>query len=641
MSHEQPAPSDLPNSAERLRAILDTAIEAIITIDERGRIESVNPATERLFGFSAAEMVGQNVSMLMPSPDRERHDGYLANYLRTGHAKIIGIGREVVCKRSDGTLFPADLSVNETRLATRRIFTGILRDITERKRAEQEIEEARARLEGIVGSAMDAIITVDDEQLVVLFNAAAEKMFGYPAAEAIGSSLDRFIPARFRKAHGQHIRRFGETGTTSRTMGTLGALSALRANGEEFPIEASISQVEVRGRKLFTVILRDVTERTDAEAASMLRTQQQEAVADLSRHALLGRDLSRLLTDAVALVAQVLEVEFAKLLELNAAGDELFLRAGVGWRDGWVGLRTVAVGHESHAGYTLLCNAPVVVEDLASEKRFRAPPLLVEHGVVSGLSVVIRGRARPFGVLGAHTTSRRVFGNDDVHFLQSIADVLAAAIERRQLEEELLNATGREQRRIGQDLHDGLCQHLAGIEFRTEALAGDLEDNPAAREELEKIGALMRDGTRQARMLARGLAPVELEKNGLMAALKELAANSAHLFRIECSFRCEQTVLVTDEAIGTQIYRIAQEAISNAVRHARAKKIEIVLRLGGNEAVLTVTNDGAPLPAEPGRSGGMGLRIMQYRAELIGATVRLGSTTEGKTELKCTFNPHR
>ena len=233
-----------------------------------------------------------------------------------------------------------------------------------------------------------------------------------------------------------------------------------------------------------------------------------------------------------------------------------------------------------------------------------------------------------------------MFSSDDVHFLQSIADLLATAIERRQLEEELLAATAREQRRLGQDLHDGLCQHLAGIEFRNEALALDLEDDPPAREEVENIGALLREGTRQARMLARGLAPVELEKNGLMAALTELAANSAILYRIECGFTCEQPVLVTDGAKATHLYRIAQEAISNAVRHARAKTIALELRPDGDEAVLTVTNDGTPLPAEPGRIGVMGLRIMRYRAELIGATLRLSSTSEGKTGLNCRFKPH-
>ncbi len=126
-------------SEARLRAILDTAVEAIITIDRGGIIESFNPAAERAFGYAAAEVIGQNVALLMPAPYRQEHDGYLANYLRTGQAKIIGIGREALGRRKDGTDFPMDLSVSEVRLGNKRLFTGFVRDITERKRLEQEI----------------------------------------------------------------------------------------------------------------------------------------------------------------------------------------------------------------------------------------------------------------------------------------------------------------------------------------------------------------------------------------------------------------------------------------------------------------------------------------------------------------------
>jgi PAS domain S-box-containing protein len=124
-----------------LRAILQTAVEGIITIDEHGIIESFNPAAEKIFGWIAAEVVGQNVSVLMPSPDRQEHDGYIANYVRTGHAKIIGIGREVVGQRKDGSIFPMDLAVSEVPLANQRLFTGFVRDITERKRAEERLGE--------------------------------------------------------------------------------------------------------------------------------------------------------------------------------------------------------------------------------------------------------------------------------------------------------------------------------------------------------------------------------------------------------------------------------------------------------------------------------------------------------------------
>jgi PAS domain S-box-containing protein len=129
------------------------------------------------------------------------------------------------------------------------------------------LRESEERLSAVIQSAMDAIISVDDQRNIVLFNAAAEKILRCPAAEALGQPIERFIPLRFREAHSSHIRKFGETGVTSRAIGELGVLWALRANGEEFQMEASISQVEHAGEKIFTIILRDVTERVRAEEA--------------------------------------------------------------------------------------------------------------------------------------------------------------------------------------------------------------------------------------------------------------------------------------------------------------------------------------------------------------------------------------
>ncbi|MBD0373860.1 MAG: PAS domain S-box protein, partial [Pyrinomonadaceae bacterium] len=130
---------------------------------------------------------------------------------------------------------------------------------------EEPLRESQARLAGIIDSAMDAIITVDNEQRILVFNRAAEKMFRCPAAEAIGQPIDRFIPQRFRALHSSHIQSFGQTGVTTRAMAGARAVYGLRADGEKFPLEASISQVEARGQKLYTVIMRDITERRSAE----------------------------------------------------------------------------------------------------------------------------------------------------------------------------------------------------------------------------------------------------------------------------------------------------------------------------------------------------------------------------------------
>ena len=137
-------------SGERLRAILDAAVDAIVTIEESGAIESINHAAERVFGYTRDELIGRNVSLLMPSPYREEHDRYIAHYLGTGEARIIGIGREVEAQRKDGSVFPADIAVSEVQLPGRRLFTGIVRDLTERREME---ERARLRLEDAAHTA--------------------------------------------------------------------------------------------------------------------------------------------------------------------------------------------------------------------------------------------------------------------------------------------------------------------------------------------------------------------------------------------------------------------------------------------------------------------------------------------------------
>jgi PAS domain S-box-containing protein len=146
-SEHRPAEQALLESEARTRAILDTAVDAIITIDERGTIESINPATERLFGYSAAELVSQNVKILMPQPYRDEHDRYVQNYLDTDQKKIIGIGREVVGQRKDGTTFPMHLAVSELRLGSRCMFTAIIRDISDLKRAAEQLRFHVAELE--------------------------------------------------------------------------------------------------------------------------------------------------------------------------------------------------------------------------------------------------------------------------------------------------------------------------------------------------------------------------------------------------------------------------------------------------------------------------------------------------------------
>ena len=228
----------------RIQAILDAAVDAIITIDEHGIVESANPAVERLFGYPPADLIGRNISILMPSPHRERHDEYIARYLRTGEARVIGIGRELEGLRRDGTTFPLELALSEVRGGARRRFTGIIRDITARKQAEEALRESQARIQAILDTAVDAIITIDEHGIVESANPAVERLFGYPPADLIGRNVSILMPSPHRERHDEYIARYLRTGE-ARVIGIGRELEGLRRDGTTFPLELALS--EVRG----------------------------------------------------------------------------------------------------------------------------------------------------------------------------------------------------------------------------------------------------------------------------------------------------------------------------------------------------------------------------------------------------------
>jgi PAS domain S-box-containing protein len=232
---------------------------------------------------------------------------------------------------------------------------------------------------------------------------------------------------------------------------TLGVLNFYTKKDHEFSREeveflsmlASQAALAIHNSRLHEQTKVQTVELEKAYDEIHLRGRQEAAVAEFGRQALAGMELSELMDKAVLLLSQNLEVEYAKVLELLPDDKTLLLRAGVGWKKGHVGQATVRTGTESQAGYTLLTTNPVITEDIHTETRFRGPQLLLDHGVVSGLSVVIQGQERSFGVLGAHTSSRRIFSQDDIHFLQAVANILSTAIERKRAEESLLEIQAR------------------------------------------------------------------------------------------------------------------------------------------------------------------------------------------------------
>ena len=258
--------TSLQSAEARVSGIVESAMDPMIAIDEQQRVVLFNAAAEAAFRWPRRAVLGQPVDMLIPARFRDEHHRHVERFARTGvTSRRMGSNTVLTALRANGEEFPIEASISQHREAGARIFTVILRDISERLEGASRLSRSEARMRGILDSAMDAIITVDETQRVVLFNAAAEKMFGCPADQAIGAPLAWFIPARFRQSHAAHVERFGATGVTSRRMGATRIVTGLRRSGEEFPIDASISQLEENGATYYTVILRDISELVQAE----------------------------------------------------------------------------------------------------------------------------------------------------------------------------------------------------------------------------------------------------------------------------------------------------------------------------------------------------------------------------------------
>jgi PAS domain S-box-containing protein len=295
----------------------------------------------------------------------------------------------------------------------KRLVELLMRERTLRRQTEAE----HRRTTDIIESISDGFFALDRQWRYVYVNQRAEQLVGQTREALLGKVVWDAFPPLVGSTWYQEYHRAVE--------------QQVAVHFEEFypPLNTWFETHAYPSEEGLTIYLRSINERKAAEQALAARARQQAAVAALGQEGLLGGDVHSLLESAVRTVASTLHLELTKILELLPDGQELVMRAGVGWTEGVE--HRVAAGARSQAGYTLTTHQPVIVEDLRTETRFHGPPLLLDHGVVSGISVIIPGPERPFGILGAHTRSKRTFAADDVHFLQAVANVLSAAIERR------------------------------------------------------------------------------------------------------------------------------------------------------------------------------------------------------------------
>jgi PAS domain S-box-containing protein len=369
--------------------------------------------------------------------------------------------------RKDGQRIPVALTASPVRDSSGKVVSAsvIARDIGERKRAEQAVQDREERLRAILDTTLDAIITIDHSGIIRSVNAATERMFGYTAAEMIGHNVTMLMTAPYREAHAGYLARYLQTGE-KHIIGTSREIEARRKDGSVLPVDLTVAEIE--HLKLFTGIHRDLS-------------------------------------------------------------------------------------------------------------------------------------------------------------------------QRKRLEREVMEVASLQQRRIGQDLHDSVAQELTALNLLAKDLAETLRTDPAkASQMVEQMAHGLQRSQQDLRAVLRGLLPVAVDSEGLMAALADLADRTEREGKVTCTFNCPEPVSLTDNLTATHLYLIAQEAVHNAVKHAQAQKVRISLTADGG-LVLGVQDDGIGMPARPAEKRGLGLRIICNRAVIIGATLTIKPAEPTGTVVTCTL----
>jgi PAS domain S-box-containing protein len=414
----------LTGADEPYRVMLEQMSEGAASVSSDGVIMYANSRLAEMLALPLSALVGSPVERLV-APDQRAGLAHLFESQDRGGRNSGEFGLVA----ADGVRVEVNLSVTPLPAGTSSAWSMVATDITERVRRDALLREASEYARSLIEASLDPLVTISAEGKITDVNEATVHVTGVARGQLIGTDFSEYFTEP-EKAREGYRRVFAEGSVVDYPLTIrrrAGALTDVLYNASVYR-DASGNVLGV------FAAARDVTERKRAESLLQARERQQQAVAELGYLALTNPGLEALLDAAAVAVAGALDVEFAKVLQLRSNGD-LILRAGVGFDQRLVGHAVVPGGTGSEAGYVLLAGEPVIVDDLGAETRFHPAALLTDHGVRSGVSVALGPRERPFGVIGAHTTTKRQFTRDDILFLAAVSNVIGTALQRAHAED--------------------------------------------------------------------------------------------------------------------------------------------------------------------------------------------------------------
>jgi PAS domain S-box-containing protein len=580
---------------DRFRELFATWPEYCYMISPSDNILDINPGACKRLGYSREELIGKHVSTIYAPESLAKMENLLEKWKRDGMLE----DEEMVVVTKKGEKRTVLLNARSVKDANGKLLhsTSIQTDITDRKRILENLLESQGRLEAIIESAMDAIVTFDEEQKIIVFNAAAEKIFCCAASDTIGTTIERFIPESLPIAH---AGQFGDTGLISRGLGSLGELFGLRADGSKFPFEASISCTMVAGKKLYTVILRDITERRLMDNARRESEARFRLVANVAPVLIWMSGTDKL-------------CDYFNDPWLQFTGHSLDQELGNGWTEG-VHPEDLQRCMETYT--TAFDNR----EPFKMEYRLRRYD--GEYRWVYDVGVPRFNADGAFvGYIGSCTDTTE----------HKLAEETLSSLSGR-----LIKAQEEERTWIARELHDDISQRLALVAIDLDRQRKDLHASAAKlRRDIGETAKQVSDLVSDIHKLSHRLHSSKLDSLGLRAAAAGLCKELSKRHNVEIDFHAEGIPVQIPQEIALCLFRVLQEALQNATKHSRAKHFQVSLVGSMNEIYLTVSDPGLGFdPEEAVKGTGLGLTSMKERLRLVSGELSLSTQLHRGTTIR-------